>query len=151
MKNRKSFFLSSILLIVAIVCKSQDSLCFDKIDKYVKQVENQPCNRLDTGTVKGVTPFRFRDCYKLDSAGKVAVIESSVGQSASLFIRFFFVENSLVKVETGEFNGGKKMNTKFLYYTSESCQFFNPYSNYELDKMYYLRLSELYLDRLKAK
>ena len=151
MKNCKSFFTTSILLIVFIVCRSQDSLCFEKIDQYVKQVENQPCNRLDTGTVKGVTPFRFRDCYKLDSAGKVAVIESSVGQSTSLFIRFFFVENSLVKVEAGEFNGGKKMNTKFLYYTSKSCQFFNPYTNYELDKMYYLRLSELYLDKLSAK
>jgi len=104
---------------------------------------------LDTGVVKGITPFSFRDCCKIDSTGNVAVIETSVGQSASKFVRFFFIDNSLVTVETGEFDGRKKTSTQFLYYTSEKCQFFNPYQNYELTKMYYLRLSRLYIDRLK--
>lgn len=149
MINFKTILLSQILIALFIDCRSQGSLCFDQIDKYVRQADSLPCNRLDTGIMNGITPIKFRDCYKIDPTGNVAVIETSVGQSPYKFVRFFFIDNSLVKVETGEFQGGKKINTQFLYYTSEKCQFFNPYQNYELDKMYYLRLSRLYVDRLK--
>ncbi len=127
---------------------SQDSLCFDQIDRHIKSTESLACTYLDTGFISKQSTVRYRECYKSDASRKTIAIETSTG---SLYTRFFFKDNVLVKVETGESSNGKKINTRHYYYTSDNCQKFNPFNDYEPKKQQYLRLSTLYLDRLNDK
>jgi hypothetical protein len=129
---------------------TQDSLCYSQIDGIVKRIQDLPCSILDTGSITKSKYPRFRDCYITDSSGRsLRAIISSVTDSTfgSEYLAFFFYKNELIKVETGQLNGYKRMGLVYYYYTKGDCQPFEPTEYFNIRKAYYQRLSQVYIDR----
>ena len=91
-------------------------------------------------------------CYTYDTSTNFLSILTSIRDdtNSSHYTNFYFLNNNLVKVETGNFNG-KKYNTRYYYYTQGDCQVFNPYPEYQDKKKKYLELSDDVFKKWKDK
>jgi hypothetical protein len=133
-----------VLTIISTMSFCQDSLCYDNIDKVVAVIQNIKCSKLDTGSISEVGKDRYRECYITDSTGKellglMTSVRDASGYSTN--VNYYFQRKNLIKVEIGDWNGERKSNLQYYYYTTGHCQPFILDKHSQALRLYYKRLA----------
>lgn len=122
----------------------QNNLCYDDIDKIVAAIQNIKCSKLDTGFVTQNSNNRYRECYIADSTGhNLLGLMTAVRDSSNYWtnVNYYFHGASLIKVEVGDWNGERKLNLQYYYYTTGQCESFNLDKHRQVQQIYYKRLA----------